>query len=84
LDETDLRTSDENSLNSSNQTKNGRKLLYSPSNATNGPSPKKKLLFNSTKELNLFGKSPGETKQTLLSKNPSPRRINISPVQKKR
>lgn len=49
VEEDNLKNSNENSLNSSNQLKNGRKPLYSPSNATNGPSPKKRLLFNSSK-----------------------------------
>jgi len=49
LEEDNLKNSHENSLNSSNQLKNGRKPLYSPPSQTNGPSPKKKLLFNSSK-----------------------------------
>jgi hypothetical protein len=49
LDEVNLKNSNEISLNSTNQTKNGRKQVYSPTNQTNGSSPKKKLLFNSSK-----------------------------------
>ena len=49
LDEDSFKSSHEISSNQTNQLKNGRKLAFSPTNQTNGPSPKKKLLFNSSK-----------------------------------
>jgi hypothetical protein len=49
LDEGSFKSSHEISTNQTNLLKNGRKLVYSPTNQTNGPSLKKKLLFNSSK-----------------------------------
>ncbi len=81
IEQQSTRISNENSLNSSNQQKNIRKPLYSPPSQTNGPSPKKKLLFNSTKELNIFDNPVIDKKGKFLNNNSPSRRLNISPKQ---
>lgn len=78
------KISNENSLNVSNQTKTTRKPLYSPPSQSNGPSPKKRLLFNSTKELNLFDKPVADKNGPILTNNSPSRRLNISPKQSRK
>lgn len=84
MEQESTKISNENSLNASNQQKNVRKPLYSPPSQSNGPSPKKNILFNSTKVLNLFDKPINNKKGAFLNNNSPSRRLNISPKQSRK